>query len=56
MGMSFIARITLLLFFFSLCVGGAILSLNQNANANQPETRVIPVNNPKSHRQIWLWV
>jgi len=46
-------RIVILLLFFSLCTGGAVLSLNQDASTNQPKTKIFPGNEAKSHRHIW---
>jgi len=54
--MSFIVRITLLLFFFSLCVGGAILAPQQGTKIELQKMNVIPVKNHEPFRRIWIQV
>jgi len=54
--MSFIARITLLLFFFSLCVGGAILASQQGTRIVPKKMNAIPVKNHEPFRRIWIQV
>ena len=40
----------------SLCVGGAIFSVKENAKDSRPKTKVVPVNNDQPHRRVWIWV
>ena len=54
--MSFIARIALLLFFFSLCVGGAILASQQATKIVPQKMNAIPVKNHEPFRRIWIQV
>jgi len=53
--MSLSTRITLLLFFFSLCLGGAILAPEKDLKTDPPKTKLVPVKNPNALRHIWLW-
>ncbi len=54
--MSLSTRIALLLFFFSLCVGGAILAPQQGAKIEPQKMNAIPVKNHEPFRRIWIQV
>jgi hypothetical protein len=48
-------RIAVLLFCFSLCVGGAMLSVKESARDNRPKTEIVPINNRQPQRAVWIW-
>jgi hypothetical protein len=54
--MSFIARISLLLFFFSLCVGGAVLAPQQSTKIEPQKMNPTPIKNHEPFQRIWIQV
>jgi hypothetical protein len=49
-------KAALLFFFFALCALGAIFSPKEKRENREQPIQVVPVNNHRSHRGIWLRV
>jgi len=54
--MSLSARIAVLLFFFSLCAGGAILASMDRVKGRPENSHATPVINQEPRERIWLQV
>jgi hypothetical protein len=48
-------KILLLLVCASICAGGAILSVREDAREDRTKTNVVPIDNREPHERLWIW-
>ncbi|MFN2541580.1 MAG: hypothetical protein ABR514_05335 [Chthoniobacterales bacterium] len=48
-------KILFLLVCASICTGGAILSVKENAREDRTKTNVVPIDNREPRERLWIW-